>query len=245
MRSITRHCRGIVLSRENFGEADSYIRFFTREWGLITVLAKSARKSKRRYIGGLDLFCHDELFIKGDPKGNPYLVELSVLNAFLGIRDSLDRLMYAGKLLQWVKKLADNSTPMPAVYSLLGQTLALIEKENQPERLDLLFLIFKLKLLAALGLKPRVDACVRCSGEDEEGILDIESGGLVCQTCSQTKNKSHPLYLPPDEKLFLTHADNFKLTAWPQLNFPWDKTQHLSRLANQFALYHTHVTLPL
>ena len=47
--------KGIVLSHEDFGEADRYIQFFTKDWGMITVLARSARKSKRRYVGGLDL----------------------------------------------------------------------------------------------------------------------------------------------------------------------------------------------
>ena len=53
--------KGIVISVENFGEADRYIQFFTKDWGMITTLDKSARKSKRRYVGGLDLFCHDEI----------------------------------------------------------------------------------------------------------------------------------------------------------------------------------------
>src|SRR5688500_8361482 len=102
MSSTTHSTRAIVLGRENFGEADRYIEFFTKEWGLIKVVAKSARKSKRRYVGGMDLFCHDEIFIKGDPKGCPYLNELTVLNTFTGIRDNLERVTLAGVVSGWV-----------------------------------------------------------------------------------------------------------------------------------------------
>src|SRR5580704_12616305 len=98
--------KAIVLSYENFGEADRYIQFFSREWGMITVLARSARKSRRRYAGGIDLFCHDEISIKGDPRSKPYLNELTVLNSFPILRENLDKLLVAGKLAQWVKKLA-------------------------------------------------------------------------------------------------------------------------------------------
>ncbi len=127
--------KGIVLSRENFGEADRYVQFFTRDWGMITVLARSARKSKRRYVGGLDIFCHDEISVRGAPhrqarghsKERPYLIELTVLNAFIGLRDSLERVATAGKIVQWVRKLADAATPMPGIYSVLGMTLALLE----------------------------------------------------------------------------------------------------------------------
>ena len=110
--------RAIVLHRENFGEADQYIQLFTQTWGMITVLARSARKSRRRYVGGLDLFCHDEIFIKGDPRGRPYLTELSVLNSFMGIRDDLHRMVAAGAAVQWIRKLADATTPMPEISSL-------------------------------------------------------------------------------------------------------------------------------
>src|SRR4051812_43992050 len=122
--------RAIVLSRENFGEADRYLQLFTRDWGVISVLAKSARKSKRRYVGGMDLFCHIEIVLRGEPRAHPYLVELSVLNAFTGLRDDYDRMMTAGKVVQWVRKLSNTAVTMPGVYSLLGQTLALMEKET-------------------------------------------------------------------------------------------------------------------
>lgn len=246
--------KGIVLSRENFGEADRYIQFFTKDWGMVTVLARSARKSKRRYVGGLDLFCHDELFVKstpraakhGMPKERPYLVELSVLNSFIGLRDQLERLSIAGKVVQWVRKLADAATPMPGVYSILGQTLALLEKESDPGRLELLALLFKLKLLSQLGLKPRVDACVRCSETVEDDVFfDIESGGALCRRCVASASLHLRRPLPHDERIFLTHADQFRLTAWEQLRLPLDTVHQLTRLTTQFATYHTHARLPL
>ncbi len=84
--------------------------------------ARQGRQEEQTKVrGGLDIFCHDEIFLRGDPKERPYLVELSVLNSFTGLRDDLEKMLTAGKAIQWVKKLADAATPMPGIYSLLGQ----------------------------------------------------------------------------------------------------------------------------
>lgn len=237
--------KAIVLSKEAFGEADLYVQFFTKDWGMISVLARSARKSKRRYVGGLDLFCHDEIFLRGEAREKAYLQELSVLNAFTGIREKLERVWVAGKTVQWVKKLANVSTPMPAVYSLLGQTLALIEKETDEERLELLGLIFKLKLLSHLGLKPKVDVCVRCETAFSEGMLfNLEAGGGLCGKCSVGVSIYEYLPLDSQGRHFLDLADQIKLTLWPQIQFPTDKARQLTHLVTRFASFHTHVKLP-
>lgn len=241
------HCsKGIVLSIENFGEADRYVQFYTKDWGMISVLAKSARKSKRRYVGGLDLFCHNEISLRGDPKDRPYLNELSVLNSFPKLREDLDKVLVAGKLAQWIKKLADTPTPMPHIYSLLGQSLALIEKETQSEKLELLNCIFKLKLLSLLGLKPRVDVCAKCeSEEDIEGIFDLNSGGLLCRGCSPKADFSGSLVLHPIQRNLLNVADQIKLTHWDDINFSTELLLPISRLMTQFASFHTQVRLPV
>jgi DNA repair protein RecO (recombination protein O) len=246
MTRATASSRAIVLSRENFGEADQYIQFFTQNWGVISVLARSARKSKRRYIGGLDLFCHDEIFIRGNPRERPYLNELVVLNSFVGLREDLDKLTTAGKVVQWIRRLADPGTSHPAIYLLLGQTLALIEREKETGRLEFLSLLFRLKLLHQLGFKPRVEACVRCQGELESPtFFEWASGGTVCRKCLLTGTVQEGVSVAADERLLLGVGDRLKLSTWEQFEFPLDKTHQLSRLIHQFAFYHTHVRLPL
>lgn len=239
--------RAIVLSKEDFGEADCYIQFLTRDWGVISTLAKSAKKSKRRYVGGLDLFCHSEIYIKGDPKEKPYLQELSVLNSFTGLREDLEKVLIGGKLLQWIKKIANVPSPMPQVYSLLGQTLSLLEKEEEPHRLELLNLIFKLKLLAFIGLKPRTDSCVKCSNESLTGggIFDFSHGGILCTDCSPVHSVSDPGFLSEDEKNLFDVAEDLRLTVWQDFRFPSARLLSLQRILTQFASFHTHTRLPI
>ncbi|MFM8314751.1 MAG: DNA repair protein RecO [Deltaproteobacteria bacterium] len=243
---MTYSSKGIVLSIENFGEADRYIQFLTKDWGVISVLAKSARKSKRRYVGGLDLFCHNEIFLRGDPKDRPYLNELSVLNSFPKLRENLDKVLLAGKIAHWIKKLANTPTPMPAIYSLMGQSLALIEKEQNIEKLDLLNTVFKLKLLSLIGLKPRVDTCAKCeSEEDIEGVFDLNSGGILCRLCSPKADFTGAFTLNPTQRNLVNVADQIKLTCWDDISFSPELLSSINRLTTQFASFHTQVKLPI
>jgi len=237
--------RGIVLSREPFGESDLYVQFLTRDWGMLTVLAKAGRKSMRRYVGGLDLFCHNEIFIKNQPRDRVYLNELTVLNSFQALRDNLDRLQVAGRVIQWVKRLADVSTPLPHVYSLLGQTLALLEKEENPTRMEILFFIFKLKLVDTLGIKPEVESCARCHGSFEGAVnFDFSSGGVLCRNCAPVSRDEHRL-LDADDRSTLNQAFDLRLTEWSSTAFSEGRSLSLSRLITQFASFHTQVRLPV
>jgi DNA repair protein RecO (recombination protein O) len=238
-------CRAIVLSRENFGEADSYIQFLTKDWGIISTMAKAARKSRRRYAGGLDLFCHNEISIRGNPLERPYLNELKVLNPFLGLRQQVDRTMSAGRLVQWIRKLCKTSEAIPEVYSLLGQCLALLEKESSVERIELLEVLFKTKLLSLLGIKPRVDSCdgaTPCPAK--EVYFDLESGGVICRFCAGTRPLLSGFLLRGEERRFLATGDQIRLKAWDSVQLGHRKTQHLHRIVHQFAQYHTHTRLP-
>ena len=241
--------RAIVLSKENFGEADQYIQFLTRDWGVITLLARSSRKSKRRYVGGLDLFCHDEISLRGGipthSQKKPYLNELLVLNSFPKMRESLDKLLEAGRAAQWVRKLLPNPSPMPTVYTLFGQTLALIEKEENTEKLEMLSLIFRLKLLSAIGLRPQTNFCARCENEFNLVIFDRPSGGMICENCARAHRLIEADLIEQDEHQLLRAAEHLKLSAAVALQFPQEKVKHLLRVTTGFASYHTHQKLPL
>jgi len=235
--------KAIVISRSEFGEADRYVEFYTQKWGVISALAKSAKKSKKRYVGGLDLFCHNEISLRGDPRVRTYLVELTVLNSFQGIRKDLDKLMLAGKLTQWIKKLTRDSAPMPRVYSLIGQTFALIERCEHREDLERLGLVFKIKLLSHLGIKPRLDVCTQCDSETLSPVVfDVAAGGILCTSCRSKAKDGH--VIQSDERQFLDWANHSKLKSWDEKTLEEGKTKRLLHLISNFASYHTHVRLP-
>ena len=243
---MTHTSKAIVLSLSDFGEADRYVSFLTEQWGVISALAKSARKSKRRYVGGLDLFCHDEILLRGDPKDRPYLVELTVLNSFGRIREDLDKMLAAGQVLQWTRKLVSQTTPMPSVYRLLGQTLALFDKEIDLKRLELVTLLFKIKLLNELGLRPNTASCVRCDSMKNRMVLfDVGAGGMVCENCLSAHIPLESFTLETMDLKFIEVANTMSLARFQQLQFPVERARPLTYLFTKFASYHSHTKLPI
>ncbi len=54
----------IVVRRVAYGEADLIVTLYTRELGKISALARSARRSRKRFGGGLELFNITSLELK-------------------------------------------------------------------------------------------------------------------------------------------------------------------------------------
>ena len=240
--------KAIVLSSENFGEADKYVQFLSQNWGVLTTLAKSARKSRKRYAGGLDIFCHDDICVKGSQKDRGYLVELVVLNSFPSLRDQLERLTVAGKAVQWIRKIVPPGTPVPQIYRLLGQTLALLEQEADLERMELLGLIFKAKLISQLGLHPRLNECSRCHcviEQTERTLFSPHSGGALCSSCQTKALDSESIWIEPVQRHFLDHVQDVSFKRVSEIQLDQNDRLALNRLVTRFTSYHTHVGLPL
>lgn len=132
---------------------------------------------------------------------------------------------------------------MPSVYSLLGQILALLEKEDS--RFELLGLIFRLKLLSLLGLKPKTDQCARCGEEkDDLSLFVIGMGGLSCRDCLKREHSQESFVLEGNDRKLFSQGDKIRLGQWTQFEFPQGRAKPLNRLLTQFACYHSHVRLP-
>jgi len=86
----------ILLRRINYGDYDLIITLVTMEKGKCTVIAKSAKKSKKRFAGILELFSDlDLVFCPGRGKGLFILKEASLKNPFQCIRSSIAKTAYA------------------------------------------------------------------------------------------------------------------------------------------------------
>jgi recombinational DNA repair protein (RecF pathway) len=100
----------------------------------------------------------------------------------------------ASLLAEIVDAFCELDLPMPEVYELLGAAAAALAASVSPAAL---VPRFELRLLAALGLAPPVDACARCSSPfgDHGAWLDVEAGGLTCENCGGGRGDID--HLPP------------------------------------------------
>jgi DNA repair protein RecO (recombination protein O) len=175
----------IVLRATAYGEADRVVSLLTRDHGKLSAIARGARKSVRRFGGGLGLGATGAATLRDRPGA-----ELAGLEGFDvtkprgALATDVARTAHAAYALELVDKLSPPRQPEPGVFDWLDELLDRLETgPPTAERLR----VYELGLLERLGLAPLLDACVAC-GRTELGDETVrhqpERGGIVCATCA-------------------------------------------------------------
>lgn len=131
-------CKGLVLRRTNFGEADRVVNFLT-ERGVIAAIAKGVRREKSKMAGAIELFCIADLtFHEGRNNRLHILTSAKMLEAYQNIVYDLTCLELASTAMKRVAAVAENSTG-PEYFLLLKQVLSGLNTGVSPELVEVWF----------------------------------------------------------------------------------------------------------
>jgi DNA repair protein RecO (recombination protein O) len=181
----------IVLRVVNYGESDRIVTLFSRDTGRLSALARGARKSQRRFAGGLSLCAVGTAALRERPGAELATLErfdASESHATLG--SDLGRLAHAAYAAELVSKLCAPHQAEPAVFDWLAEFLRLLDGDGaSAERLR----VFEIGLLSGLGFAPVLDTCAACGGDRFSGRApaevsfrwDPDRGGAVCTACAR------------------------------------------------------------
>lgn len=186
-------CEAVLLRAVEFGESDLVVHLLTADAGRFTAIAKSARKSLRRFPGTLDLFNHLAIEGRTRPRGGMgFLERARLLDPHLGLRRDPARYALACFLIELLDRLSPEAMEpgeSQPLFALASASLALVEHARPTPTLRILL---ELRLLDALGLRPELGRCVRCGREPDAAIADdhgvrfhVPDGGLVCSACAR------------------------------------------------------------
>jgi DNA repair protein RecO (recombination protein O) len=148
------------------------------------VLAKGARRSKRRFAGALEPFALLRVEIAAGRSGMGRLEAAVIERAFPKLLGDLARMTTAGSLFALVRELVPDAMPDPDVFDDVVQLLAALDERELPERA--LRLSFELAQLSRAGFSPRLEACGVCGKRPEPARatdFDPRRGFIVCQSC--------------------------------------------------------------
>lgn len=187
----------LVLKRINYGDHDLIINLFSLDRGKVSVIAKAAKKSVKRFGGVLELFSALEAVIKpGRGKGLPVLQEAALIQPFANIRSDVVKTAYASYWAELVNTWMEEYDCQALIFKLLAYVFAELDKGAAGNRA--LSILFQIRFMALSGLAPNLSQCSRC-GLDVAGIASHEisfsmaRGGLVCGACSATAGRRMPL----------------------------------------------------
>lgn len=176
---------GIVLKKEDRGEADQLLTIYTKDFGKIEVLGKAIRKINSKLRSGADLFVLSEIeFIQG--KTHKTLTDAIPVAKFYNIKKSLARLRFAFVFSDLISALATPQEADPKQEALIKETFhALNNPSTKTNQFFLLYLYFFWNFINKLGYAPEVYRCVICEKSLTPGALYffVKSGGVVCSRC--------------------------------------------------------------
>ncbi len=177
----------LVLDRIPYGEADLVLQLLTRDCGIVPALARSARGSRRRFAGGLDLFVVSSVRFRpaGVRSSLALLSGADPIRTFPGLFDRLDRLEAGQAVLVLSRDLLRDAPAGQATFARVVEALARLDRAG-PEDGSLEVLRLAIDLLGELGHSPIQGACPSC-GRPVGGVGEIAvapDGTLLCGRCA-------------------------------------------------------------
>ena len=182
------HTPAILLRRVEFGDYDLILTFLTRDSGKISAIAKSARKSAKRFAGLLELFSVLKIVCSAGRRSSlPVLQEASLITLHPQIRTDMLKTAHASYWAELIDRWTEEAQPQADLFHLLMHVYEQLNSGRaSPEELGILF---QVRLLALTGHQPNLAHCGICrAGLDQttdRGFqVDLPQGGLICTRCS-------------------------------------------------------------
>lgn len=179
-----RKTEAVVIGRLNYGESDLIVTFYTRDFGKLRGIAKGAKRSGKRFVNALDIFCRSLLYFSKKTGEELIIVEnCDVIQHFEKLRSSTEKTTVASYITELVDAFTPEGKPQRTIYSELCGFLTLLEGNAPPSTLSL---FFSARLLKLTGFQPVLDHCTQCKLPVSKGIrysFAKEDGGVVCEKC--------------------------------------------------------------
>lgn len=121
--------KGIVIKKNDFGEADRYITIFSEEYGKLELFIKGIRKSKKRNQSSADLLTLSEFtFYK---KNNSLILSsIDSTEYFYDIKNNLEKLEIASYILSIVNEIVLYGEQKKEFFQRLKKALEFVTKNE-------------------------------------------------------------------------------------------------------------------
>jgi DNA repair protein RecO (recombination protein O) len=184
-RPILRSSRAFLARSFDLGEADRRLLFFTRDAGLLSAVAKSALRSRKRFGGALQRYVLLDISWTERPGRLAVLSSACIRKSYWGIVEEWDRVRHADHLLEVASEMFPQAGPKPRAFDALlcgmdsiagGESAAGTARKAEAA------------LLSIAGWGPDLARCRICGKEESRAYRFVPSeGGIFCEACSSTR----------------------------------------------------------
>lgn len=179
--------RAVILQAFAYSETSKILRLLTPDFGMVSAIAKGARRPRSRFGGVLEPFTegYADLFRREGRALHP-LDGWELIRSRQALGRTLTAFAGASLLAELVLRFATEE-PSKLLFGIVVDALnALATPPESQEHDRATILAAAWAVVAALGFAPRTDACVRCGrglDPDEAARFDAAAGGSACAAC--------------------------------------------------------------
>ncbi len=179
----------ILLRKIEYGDHDFIISFLTKSKGKVSVIAKNAKKSVKRFTGALDLFSVNQIhctYPKKKKDGLTILLQADLEDGFGNIRYDVFKTTYASFWVELIHFWLEEEKPQPEIYDLLFFSLDALNAGIISG--EVIHLLFQIRFMGLSGFEPNIESCGRCKTpvdeiEESKVLFDFKEGRIICQNC--------------------------------------------------------------
>jgi DNA repair protein RecO (recombination protein O) len=234
----------ILLRRISYGDHDLIISYFSPDQGKISLMAKSARKSRRRFGGCLEILSVSRLICRKG-RGKLCLLEESALQQpFSSLRSDIRKLSYASYWAELLYLWLQENSPQEELYRLLLFVLESLENGSMPP--EILHLLFQMKFMQISGFAPNLSNCCCCrkpvsESKEMHHAFHLAGGGPLCSSCRE-KQPGPRIRLSKGSGRQLLWLGNSPLETAGRLRFSPQSLEESQHFLEAFLPYHLGCT---
>jgi DNA repair protein RecO (recombination protein O) len=225
----------VVISHRDFGEADRFIRLFSRELGKMDAIAKGIRKARSRKAAHLEPFTHVALVLARGQSAW-IITQADMLTAFNAIRDDLKKTAQAAYVVELADRLTAQDQVDSAVFRLVLETLKRLDQLADPFNA---LCHYELHLLNLTGFRPEFFKCVGCGREiqPQDQFFSARLGGVLCPQCGSGVEDFERLGL--SALRYLRHFSRSAYTESARVNVPEPARKEMHHMISAHIRYMT------
>lgn len=178
---------GLILKKEDRGEANQVFTVLTKDFGKLKVLGKAIRKIKSKLRAGAQLFCLSEIeFIQG--KAYKTLTDVIIVKKFFN--KDLDKLKIASEIASVLDSLVKGEEADEGIWELVLDVFEKLDSYSS----SLVYYYFLWNFFDVLGYRPELEHCPLCQKKlvPDDLFFDSEQGGVICGNCLKKGDKINP-----------------------------------------------------
>ncbi|MBC8384177.1 MAG: DNA repair protein RecO [Candidatus Cloacimonetes bacterium] len=172
---------GIILRKTPFKESSLIVEFFSKELGIISIIAKGIKRENNPDFGLLEILNELEVVLHRSRGSNWFILKSTTL-----IKSHLSEVNFGTNIvmqaaIEIFRQLIISEDDSERLYDLLISYLAYVKKVKRNQ--IAIFWRFLLKVFIISGIEIDLSLCVNCRQKNKFVAFYPQKNGFICDNC--------------------------------------------------------------